>query len=808
MRFARSLQFNCNPDWSEYYISYEHLKKLIYQIEKAEVEYHHQQPQSPSDVVIFVETNRLQNQLPRTNEGSSSDYDSSAVLIETNYAERLREIFVNDFKGDLNKVFGWYDQEKRICFERIRKFNEEVIHFDEQYQQRGYYENSSNAGQFQRRLRRLSWPHLSPPSSLKWPNIIETNHLPSQSQHTVEESHHDFSEIMERIKATAKEIYITAHDLHDYLQLNYTGFFKILKKHDKVTRRQLRPKLSKIVEMTLPLAEISVFDQIMQEIEDAYGRIVCRGNRDEAVASLKHLLRERLVFERSTVWQDLVKMERRASNVAAIDPIAPERISRVAILKKVAGITAASTLFFGFLFYGRWLQDEAQRNCMAMVLFVSVLWCTETLPLFVTSMMVPFLTVILRVLKDPTSGIRLDSSLASIQIFHSMFSQVIMLLLGGFAMAAALSKYGIARGIALKVLAANPDNRNPAIVLLKVMGISALASMWISNVAAPVLCYSIIQPFMRHLSVDSPIAKSLVLGVAIGANIGGMASPISSPQNIIAIEQMMLAGFSPTWIEWLSISIPVCLISLLLCWAFLCRLYRCEDDPDGIPDVVLIRGGGGEPISKRQIIVSLIALLTIVLWCGGTKSTRLFGEMGVVALIPLVGYFGSGLLNKDDFNGFLWNVVMLAMGGLALGEAIKSSGLLMHIGHWLVDLFAEYSLIGKVTILCAILLVITTFISHTVGALIFLPLMGAIGEAMGSPHPRLLIMAGALTCSVGMGLPISGFPNINAVAQEDATGKTYLKMRDFVRGGIPSSLIAFSVVLTVGVVIMTMANAY
>jgi di/tricarboxylate transporter len=55
--------------------------------------------------------------------------------------------------------------------------------------------------------------------------------------------------------------------------------------------------------------------------------------------------------------------------------------------------------------------------------------------------------------------------------------------------------------------------------------------------------------------------------------------------------------------------------------------------------------------------------------------------MGVLAIIPLVAFFGFGVLSKDDFNGFLWNVVMLAMGGLALGEAVQSSGLLATISN-------------------------------------------------------------------------------------------------------------------------------
>jgi tryptophan synthase/phosphate transporter len=68
-----------------------------------------------------------------------------------------------------------------------------------------------------------------------------------------------------------------------------------------------------------------------------------------------------------------------------------------------------------------------------------------------------------------------------------------------------------------------------------------------------------------------------------------------------------------------------------------------------------------------------------VLWCCNAFIKEYTGEMGVLAIVPLFAFFGAGVLTKDDFNGFLWNVVMLAMGGLALGQAVQSSGLLLSI---------------------------------------------------------------------------------------------------------------------------------
>ncbi len=91
-------------------------------------------------------------------------------------------------------------------------------------------------------------------------------------------------------------------------------------------------------------------------------------------------------------------------------------------------------------------------------------------------------------------------------------------------------------------------------------------------------------------------------------------------------------------------------------------------------------------MNGTQIFVIAISLITVTLWCFNGALTHITGEMGVLAILPLVMFFGFGVLSKDDFNGFLWNVVMLAMGGLALGEAVKSSGLLLSIaevGGWM-----------------------------------------------------------------------------------------------------------------------------
>jgi phosphate transporter len=106
-------------------------------------------------------------------------------------------------------------------------------------------------------------------------------------------------------------------------------------------------------------------------------------------------------------------------------------------------------------------------------------------------MLVPFLAVILQVVRSDDTHRRLDTKRATAYVFSAMWTPVIMLLLGGFTIAAALSKYSIAKLMATFVL--SKAGTRPRTVLLTNMFVALVASMWISNVAAPVLCFSIIQ---------------------------------------------------------------------------------------------------------------------------------------------------------------------------------------------------------------------------------------------------------------------------------------------------------------------------
>ncbi|KAG6912201.1 hypothetical protein DXG01_016477, partial [Tephrocybe rancida] len=96
--------------------------------------------------------------------------------------------------------------------------------------------------------------------------------------------------------------------------------------------------------------------------------------------------------------------------------------------------------------------------------------------------------------------------------------------------------------------------------------------------------------------------------------------------------------------------------------------------------------------------------------------------MGVIAIIPVVAFFSTGILKKDDFDHFMWTIVFLAMGGIALGQGVMSSGLLKVMDLVIRDLVNDASLYSVVLILSPVVLIISTFISHTIASLLLVPI--------------------------------------------------------------------------------------
>ncbi|KAI1406796.1 SPX-domain-containing protein [Hypoxylon sp. FL1857] len=827
MKFSHSIQFNAVPDWSSHYIAYSNLKKLIYGLEKTV----HQ----PG--VSDVETRPLlRNEDPEIVFGRALDVELEKI--SSFYGVKEKELFdeVDDLLRDIGSLdTDGYDESELAqrpvlqdtasdqvkptfglrstrSARSTRSTDDGVDDSDDDDEDQdetsalNRKRRSSLGGAFRRRT--------VPNAMLASTDLTVSTELTRSRRYSV--GYDDYAETAQKfssgimLKKRIISLYVQLCELKSYVQLNKTGFSKVLKKFDKIIDKEFRPKYMKdTVEAAYPFLPETMrhVEESIAKMEKAYADIVTHGDEALAKKDLRSHLREHVVWERNTVWRELIGLERRAEAAslgkgllgAQNDgikvrlqgddaPVTPMK----QIETPVGRFTCPTWLFsstmftllgiiaiFLVLLFVPLMERPEQQSCLAMLVFVSLLWATEAIPLFVTSLLIPFLCVVLRVVRsEDAPHDRLGSKAATPYVFAAMWKPVIMLLLGGFTVAAALSKCKIDKRIATFVL--SKAGTRPRTVLVATMFVAAFASMLVSNVAAPVLCFSIVEPMLRNLPSDSNMSKAVIMGIALASNVGGMLSPIASPQNVVAL------GFMeppPTWGEWFFVVIPVGIVSILLIWILLLTTFQ----PGKGTTIVPIRPVK-EPFTGLQWFVSAVCLATIGLWCASHQLESTFGDMGVIAIIPIVLFFGIGILTKEDFNNFPWTIIILAAGGLALGKAVESSGLLHTVAGSISREVEGVDLYGILLIFSSLTLVIATFISHTVAALIILPLVLDIGKDLDEPHPNLLVMAAALMCSAAMALPTSGFPNMSNTMLSAFTARPIIELKERVKSKIETIL--------------------
>ncbi|AMD19585.1 HCL566Wp [Eremothecium sinecaudum] len=866
MKFSHSLKYNAVPDWQDYYLNYAQLKRLIYSLQSEEQRFYNGVSTEASDASAVGSSKRFLKMFRRPAKKEEPMYEMEDVLEEVvdytdckspkrgkNDSDRrsttsseagvnAQEVFLGRLKEEKEKIDEFY---KRLETQLYKQFDALVKDLESagankvggrSYQETCDAQSQSGAAEHLHHddrlitdtLRRLSHhPDDDDDEDDDDEEERELNDFNDSSPHTALLNYSDFtikSQKRSILKKNIIDLYVELSQLRSFIELNRIGFFKITKKFDKTLMCNVRPELiesGKFFKDAYAFQQQTLLnlDTKISHLVQFYAIITDSSNTERSRKELRSYLRDYIVWERNTVWKDMLGLESYTNNISTagkqdgdLDKINnleyfsydlpwPIRFAGVSIKKlsipklfftlKALKIYIVIALTIVLLTVPT-LNDHAQRRCLALVACVALLWATEALPLFVTSMLVPLLVVIFRVLKDDNGDV-LVATAASSRILSLMWSSTIMVLLAGFTLAASLSKYNIARVLASYLLTfAGTKPRN---VLLVVMVVVFFLSMWISNVAAPVLTYSLIHNVLRSLSSEMAFAKALVLGVALAANVGGMASPISSPQNVISMDY--LKKFNIGWGQFFAVSIPVCIISLLMIWLLLVLTFKINTTTLKAYSPIK------ENFTLKQYFIIIVTLTTIALWCVLSQIESTFGSSGQIAVIPIVLLFGTGLLTTQDINNFPWSIVILAMGGIALGGAVSSSGLLATIARSLQERVMHYSIYAILVIFGAVMLVVGTFVSHTVSAIIIIPLVNEIGENLNSPNAAPILVFGcALVASCGMGLASSGFPNVTAISMVDEVGSRYLTVNTFITRGVPASILAYITVITLGYGIM------
>ncbi|WP_037028219.1 SLC13 family permease [Psychromonas aquimarina] len=412
-----------------------------------------------------------------------------------------------------------------------------------------------------------------------------------------------------------------------------------------------------------------------------------------------------------------------------------------------------------------------EQRVIAIFVMAALCWVLEPIPIYATSVLI----IVFELLLISDNGLWFATNghpelqgplIKQSTIMATFASPIIMLFLGGFFLAMAATKYRLDVNLARVLL--RPFGKSPKYVMLGIMMITAVFSMFMSNTATTAMMLSILTPVIALFAKEDIGKVAFALSVPVAANIGGIATPIGTPPNAVALKYLV-DEYSVSFAQWMVIGVPFVVVMLLIAWILLNKLF-----PAKTKSIHLDIEGQFLKTPKAYLVYVTFAS-TILLWLlGGAHGMSAY----VVAMLPVAIFSMFKIITKEDLKNISWDVLWLVSGGIALGVALDKSGLAANAVNAIpFDSFHPLVLIVGASMMC---LVMANFMSNTATANLILPLVAALGASMTSLVPFggqvVLILAVTFSASLGMSLPISTPPNALAYASGHFKNTQMLKV--------------------------------
>jgi len=581
----------------------------------------------------------------------------------------------------------------------------------------------------------------------------------SNSVDSIAKSMRDFSALSS--VSHVKPVYVECVQLKAFVRVNYEGVRKIVKKWDKASGEAPKQKeiVSRLAKEPFSSTDAAAVNSLIQTLESLFP-----GHVEQLREAAKAGPDEGDSFPRWTPF--------------ALSVAAAVAIYLLPIFTATDDADADAA--------GR------QHRCLCLLLSVVLLWLTEALPYFATALFVPPLVVLCDVVPPRAGEGRPE---VTTRVIAAMFgTPIILQVLAGLIAAALVARCEVELRAA--IVMQRLLGHRPQAFLLSLMMLGLFMSCLISNVTAPILLISVMTPLLHDLPSSCRYTRAVLLGLAFSCNLGGMLTPISAPQNAVSMAALQSFDRSIGFGQWMLLAVPIALVGTVACWLLLLFMLR----PDDVAQLPEPRKPNSTLKLTHYIMLGAV-LTTIVLWAllSWPPLRAVFGEPALVGLLLLVVAFGSGFLTKDDFNSVSWHLLALIAGGNTLGLAVKESGLLTAIASGLtgsLDVSSPWILTLQLT---AAVFGLSVVVSHTVAAIVIMPLVASIGMEVGAPCQLVILCA--LACSSAMALPMSSFPNVSSLMVEDDLGAPYLAAADFLKPGSTASICMFGVTATLGYVL-------
>lgn len=441
--------------------------------------------------------------------------------------------------------------------------------------------------------------------------------------------------------------------------------------------------------------------------------------------------------------------------------------------------------------------SPAGWNTAAIAAWMAIWWMTEALPLGITSL--------LPLVLFPLSGV------APIRAAAAPYANpLIFLFLGGFLLALALQRWGLHRRIALAVL--SRSGTQPHAVIGTFMLVTAALSMWVSNTATTAMMVPLALSVLAVMEeTRHTFAKALLLGIAYGASIGGVATLVGTPPNAL------LAGFMAEtyraeigFAQWMIIGLPVSLTMLALTWWLLTRvLFKLPPAETAGADALADARAALPPISRAEKLTAVVFAATALAWLFRPLLIKVFPGLGLsdsgIAMMAAVLLFAvpvslsraEFLMNWEWARKTPWDILLLFGGGLSLAAAIQKTGLAPWIGDQMGAL-EGWPILMILLAVVTLIVFLTEITSNTATAAAFLPVVAALAISLGE-NPLLFAVPAVLGASCAFMMPVATPPNAIVFGSER------LSIMDMAGAGFWVNIVGIVVITTAAYALLGIA---
>lgn len=461
--------------------------------------------------------------------------------------------------------------------------------------------------------------------------------------------------------------------------------------------------------------------------------------------------------------------------------------------REQVGLVVGPVLFLVLAFAPLGLPPPVQRM-MAVAALMATWWVSEAIPLAATSL--------LPLALFPFLGLGTAAESAAPYANHLVY-----LFLGGFMLAQAMQRWNLHRRMALTIV--QKVGTSPARIVLGFMCAAAFVSMWVSNTATAAMMMpigiAVIQQAVEAVEAEGAdidtrpghfhFGANLMLGIAYGASIGGVATIIGTPPNVFLAGTMSADhGIEVSFLAWLGLGIPFVLLFLPLTWLWLTKIafpLEIQSIPGG-PERVHTALAELGPMTTPEKRLAVVFGATAWAWTfrpfwtdwiptGGFVTDSTIAMAATIALFLVPAGDGERILNWQWASRLPWDVLLLFGGGFSLASGFERNGLSAWVGDQL-QVFAVLPLPLFIVIIVALIVMLTEFASNTASTAMSIPILAATATSMGL-SPLVLAIPATIAASCAFMLPAATPPNAIVF------GTGYFTVPQLVRAGIGVNLI-------------------